>query len=85
MLLSGIHVLVKRREPEWTDAIAVGSEAFVDKIRDKLQARPMGRKVREVGGHYELREQGAAYNAHFAPEKVLLNTENTYYLDLNVE
>jgi putative transposase len=79
------HNRVKGREPEWTDAIAVGSEAFVDEIRDKLQARQMGRKVREVGGHYELREQGAAYNAHFAPEKVLLSTENTYCLDLNVE
>ncbi len=45
----------------------------------------MGRKVREVAGRYELREQGAAYNAHFAPEKVLLSPENTYYLDLNVE
>jgi hypothetical protein len=45
----------------------------------------LGRKVREVGGHYELREQGAAYNAHFAPKKVLLSTENTYCLDLNVE
>ncbi len=41
--------------------------------------------LREVGGHYELREQGAAYNAHLAPEKVLLSTENTYSLDLNVE
>jgi len=73
------------REPEWIDAIAVGSEVFVDQIRKKLQARQMGRKVREVGGHYELREQGAAYNAHLAPEKVLLSTENAYYLDLNVE
>lgn len=71
--------------PEWTDAIAVGSEAFVDEIRKKLQARQMGRKVREAGGHYELREQSAAYDAHLAPEKVLLSTKNTYYFDLNVE
>jgi hypothetical protein len=32
-----------------------------------------------------LKEQGAAYNAHFAPEKVLLSAENPYYLDVNVE
>jgi putative transposase len=79
------HNRVKGREPEWTDAIAVGSEAFVDEIRKKLQARQMGRKVREVKDHYELREPGAVYNAHFDPEKVLLSTENTYCLDLNVE
>ena len=79
------HNRVKGREPEWTDSMAVGSEAFVGEIRERLQARQMGRKVREVNDHYELREQGAAYNAHFAPEKVLLSAENTYYLDLNVE
>lgn len=73
------------QEPECTDAIAVGSEAFVDEIRKKLQATQAGRKVREAGDHYELREQGAAYNAYFAPEKVVLSTENTYFLDLNVE
>jgi aromatic ring hydroxylase len=62
-------------------------EDFVDEIRKKLQvqARQMGRKVREVADHYELREQGAAYDAHLAPEKVLLSTKNTYYFDLNVE
>ena len=79
------HNRVKGREPEWTDAIAVGSEAFVDEIREKLQARQMGRKVRDVNDHYELREQGAAYNAHFAPEKVPLSAGNTYCLDLKVE
>ncbi len=46
---------------------------------------PVMRKVLEAGDHYELRDWGAAYNAHFAPEKVLLSTKNTYYLDLNVE
>jgi hypothetical protein len=39
----------------------------------------------ETSGHYEVREQEAAYNAHFAPENALLSTENTYFLDLNVE
>ena len=79
------HNRVKGREPEWTDAIAVGSETFINEIRERLQARQMGRKVQEVNDHYELREQRAAYNAHLAPEKVLLSTKNTCYLDLNIE
>jgi putative transposase len=79
------HNRVKGREPEWTDAISVGSEAFAKEIKEKLQARQTGRKVRKVGGLYELRGQGAAYNGPFAPARVLLSTENTYYLDLNVE
>jgi len=46
------HNRVKGREPEWTDAIAVGIEVFIDEIRKKLQARQMGRKVRKVYDHY---------------------------------
>jgi hypothetical protein len=29
--------------------------------------------------------KGVPYNAHFAPERVLLSAENMYYFDLNVE
>ena len=79
------HNRVHAREPEWTEAVAVGSKTFVDGIRKKLQSGPRGRKMGETSGHYELREQEAAYNAHFAPENVFLSTENTYFLDINVE
>ena len=29
--------------------------------------------MRETGGHYELREKGAAYSVNFAPKNVLLS------------
>ena len=79
------HNRLNIREPEWTDAIAVGSERFVNKIREKLQLGLRGRKTRETSGHYELREQEAVYNAHFDPENVRLSTENAYYWDLTTE
>jgi len=41
--------------------------------------------MRETGDHYELREKRAAYSVNFAPKNVLLSTENTYVLDLNIE
>ena len=41
--------------------------------------------TRETSGHYELRELGATYNAHSAPENIVLSTGNTYSLDLTIE
>nr|MDA3834420.1 hypothetical protein [Spirochaetales bacterium] len=73
------------REPEWTESIAVGSKSFVDGIRKQLQPRLTGRKVKEIGRHYELREQETAYNPHFTPENARLSTENMLYLGINVE
>jgi hypothetical protein len=48
---------------------AVGSERFVQGILEKLAPKAPGRKARELTDHYELREQGAIYNAHFSLKK----------------
>ena len=80
-----IHSGGYEREPEWTESIAVGSKTFVDGIREKLKPRLSGRKVKETGDHYELREQEATYNAHFGSKKVPLSTENEFFLGLNAE
>jgi REP element-mobilizing transposase RayT len=69
------------RQPQWSESIALGSERFVQGVLEKLQVRAKGRKVREVGDRYELREPRAAYNAHFTPENGLLRTKNRYYWD----
>ena len=79
------HNGLDAREPEWTESVAVGSKTFIEGIREELQPGLRGRKMRETGGHYELREQGAAYSVNFAPKNVLLSTEDTYILDLNIE
>ncbi len=63
----------------------MGSKLFVDGIREQLQSRLTGRNVKEVGSHYELREQESAYKPHFAPENGHLSTENMFYFGLNDE
>jgi putative transposase len=68
-----------RRQPQWSESIAVGSEGFVRGVLEKLQVRAKGRKVREGEDWYELREPREAYSAHFAPENDLLRTENGCY------
>ncbi len=58
---------------------AVGSKVFVQEVLQELERQVTGRKVREIGDHYELREQGAAYNAHLKPENGVLSVENGFY------
>jgi REP-associated tyrosine transposase len=73
------------REPDWTERIAVGSKTFVNGVREKLQSKLLGRKVKETGGHFELREQAATYSAHFGRKNVPLSTENALFFDLSAE
>ena len=70
------------RQLESTESIAVGSSAFVEEIKKKLEPRAKGRKIREASTHHELREPNSAYDANFRPENDALSTNNTFYLDV---
>lgn len=74
-----IHSDGNVRQPKWTESIAVGSQGFVQEVLQQLGPRVTGHKVRERLGHYELREEGATYSAHFAPRNGLLSIENVFY------
>ena len=67
------------REPRWTQSIAVGSEAFVEKTRAELGIKAIGREVSGEDGVYELRERDVFYNANFAGENASLRPPNTYF------
>jgi len=66
------------RRPEWTESVAVGSEAFVSSVLDKLKRQAPGRQVRTAGDHYELREPKVAYSVHIGGEMDALSLENAY-------
>ena len=63
---------------QWTRSIAVGDEQFVQKIKESLGAKALGRQVRKVPGGYELRERVGSYIADFNPKKGDIGPENTY-------
>ena len=69
----------RKRQPLWSESVAVGSERFVLDVLDKLRIRAKGRKVRKVGERYELREPPATYNAHFTLENEVLRRDNGFY------
>ena len=67
------------RQPEWTESIAVGSEGFVQDILENLNTQGRGRRVREAGDHYELREPQATYSGRFGGENGCLTPGNKFY------
>ena len=58
-----------RRKAHWTESIAVGSKEFVQRVKDRLTPRAMGRKIRSLEGGMELRETVGPYNAVFGSQK----------------
>jgi putative transposase len=65
----------RAREPEWSDAIAVGRRPFVEQVQRDLGARGRYRRIEEANGTAILREAESRYQAHFAAEMPGLSTE----------
>ena len=56
------------REDKWTTSIAVGSRGFVESVKAILRGPVKGRKVKEAGEGYQLRESAVPYTDHFEVE-----------------
>ena len=65
------------RDDHWSEAIAVGSFAFVESVQSELGSKAMHRAVEQKDGAYALRERGEAYNGDFGGESEPLRLENT--------
>jgi putative transposase len=46
----------RERDGRWSESIAVGSQAFVRGIKEKLDAKAIWREIIGADGSYELRE-----------------------------
>jgi hypothetical protein len=69
----------------WSEAIAVGSLTFVDKVKSERGFKGRYREIAGVGGMYTLREQSEAYAANFAGENDALTLDNTILWQKNAE
>jgi putative transposase len=65
------------REERWSDAIAVGSEAFVRRVKDELGLKALHRSVGEINGRYVLHETREPYTPFFDPQNRLPSPNNT--------
>ncbi len=73
------------RDDRWSDALAVGSLAFVEKVKSELGIRAMHREALQIGGAYAPRERSEAYAGEFTAENDALTLKNTIPWDKNVE
>ena len=63
------------RDDRWSEAIAVGSLAFVETGKNDLDVEARHRDVIEADGRYTLREPAEAYAGKFTGKKDVLSVE----------
>ena len=64
----GSRLRALKRDPRWTESVAVGSKDYVEGIMKRLGGKAKGRDVRGEGGTYALQENGKAYLRAFGGE-----------------
>ena len=70
------------RDEIWTKSVAVGSEDFVRRTRQRMGIKVKGRKVVEKGGAFTLREPMSDYGLYSGPENSPIVPENRYLWDV---
>jgi hypothetical protein len=73
----------KARKDGWTGSIAVGSEGFVERVKELLGFRAKGRVVVTDGAGCRVREGVAFYSSFFGAEKEEIEPENAYFWSVN--
>jgi putative transposase len=73
------------RDDCWSESIAVGSLAFIDKVKSELGVKAMHRDVIEANGSYALRDPADAYGPQFAAENEALRPQNTFFWNERVD
>jgi putative transposase len=69
------------REPQWSEAVAVGHRSFVDRVQTELGIRALHRRVEELDGVSILRDPAPPYGPHLSDEMATLRSNST--LDCN--
>ncbi|AGF79257.1 transposase [Desulfocapsa sulfexigens DSM 10523] len=70
------------RESKWTQSVAVGSQTFVEKIKNELGMRAIHRGIHKVDESFELRETQIPCSANFSTKNEQLSTENSFLWDV---
>jgi len=71
----------RKRESLWTESIAVGSEHFVERVKEVLGRKARGRKLVEKQRSFHLREHGVPYRVNFRLKNNHIGHENSYFWD----
>jgi hypothetical protein len=67
------------REAKWSEAIVVGSKAFVEKTQQSLGLRVKARSYQSTIYGFQFKEEVGECSAHFGGKNVQLTAENGYF------
>jgi putative transposase len=56
------------RDPRWTECVAVGSQRYIERIREELKGKAKGREIQGEGERFVLQEEDDAYLRVFGAE-----------------
>jgi hypothetical protein len=70
------------RNAPWSEALAVGSLAFVEKVKSELGIKALHSELEQIDGTYALREFGEAYRGQFESNNDAL-TQKTHFMGEN--
>jgi putative transposase len=73
------------REDRWSEAIAIGSLAFIETVKGELGSKALHRGVEHIDRAYALRERSEAYDGNLASKSEPLRLENTVFWNENPE
>ena len=68
-----------KRQPQWTESIAVGDKGYVEKVKDQMGYKAIGRKVVENEDSFVLREPQVSYQSISGRAERLEPEDNTIY------
>ena len=71
------------RENRWSEAIAVGSLAFVENVQSELGSKAVHCDIEHIDGAYTLREQREVYDGNLIGDTEPLRLENAFLWDEN--
>ena len=69
----------RKRDERWSNALAVGGEAFIDNVQQELGARGMHREIEGDDVAHVLRERSPTYDCHFVGKKRVLSLDNSCF------
>ena len=73
-----------KRDERWSQALAVGSQAFVERVKRELAMKARHRDIEHTSGSYALRQPQIPYNRDFDHEMGALRQKNTVIWDENI-
>ena len=78
-----LHAGALAHEDRWSEAIAVGSQSFVEKMKGQLRLKERYHQIDEANGTYTLRESRGAHTANFDTKTAVLRSKNSLNLEQN--